>query len=75
MCLTDVKRGQEVCITCIDDEGLRTQLIRFGIAEGSRIRCLEKIPLGPCMIRHNRQELAFGRDVARKIRVRQGTAL
>ena len=74
MCLTEVKRGQQVHVTRISGKDLRTQLIRFGIAEGSRIRCLEKIPFGPCMIRHNRQELAFGRDVARKIRVRQGVA-
>jgi len=74
MCLTDVKRGQQVCITRIDDASLRTQLIRFGIAEGSAVCCLEKIPLGPCMIRHNRQELAIGREAARKIRVCRGTA-
>jgi len=74
MCLTDVKRGQQVNITRIDDADLRTQLIRFGIAEGSAVRCLERIPLGPCMIRHNRQELAIGREAARKIRVCRGTA-
>ena len=71
MCLTEVKRGQQVHITEISGEDLRTQLIRFGIAEGSRIQCLEKIPLGPFMVRHHRQELALGREVARKILVRE----
>ena len=74
MCLSEVKRGQRVRITCIDDEELRTQLIRLGIAEGSCIHCLEKIPLGPCMIRHRQQELAIGREAAGKILVREGSA-
>jgi Fe2+ transport system protein FeoA len=74
MCLNDVGRGQEVYITCIEDESLRTQLVRFGISEGSCIRCLERIPLGPCMIRHNRQEIAIGRDAAEKVRVRRERA-
>ena len=74
MCLTEVARGQEVRISRIDDEGLRTQLIRLGITEGSCICCLERIPLGPPMIRHNRQELAIGREAARKILVQAGPA-
>ena len=55
----------------IEDEELRSRLIRFGIAEGSRLECLERIPFGPCMIRHCRQELAIGREVAMKIMVRE----
>lgn len=71
MCLTDIKRGERVHIQCISEEGLRTQLIRFGITEGSAIQCLEKIPFGPFMVRHNRQELAIGREMARQISVRK----
>ncbi len=74
MCLSEVKRGQRVRIDRIEEEPLRTQLIRFGITEGSCIQCLEKIPLGPCLVRYNRQELAIGREVARKIPVREGAA-
>jgi Fe2+ transport system protein FeoA len=73
MCLTDAKRGQQVQVTGISGDDLRTQLIRFGIAEGSCLKCLEKIPFGPFMVRHNRQELALGREVARKILVRTET--
>jgi Fe2+ transport system protein FeoA len=71
MCLTDVKRGERVHIQRIMEEGLRTQLIRFGITEGSTIECLERIPFGPFMVRHNRQELAIGRNIACRIRVRK----
>jgi ferrous iron transport protein A len=71
MCLTEVRRGQQVRIDRIEDEDLRTRFIRFGIAEGSCLQCLEKIPFGPFMVRHHRQELAIGREVARKIFVRE----
>ena len=74
MCLSDVKKGQRVRIVRIEEEPLRTQLIRFGLTEGSCVQCLERIPLGPCMVRHHRQELAIGREVARKIQVREGAA-
>lgn len=67
MCLTDVRRGQQVRIDRIEDEDLRTRFIRFGIGKGSCLRCLEKIPFGPFMVRHHRQELAIGREVAGKI--------
>lgn len=72
MCLSEVKRGQSVSIASIEEEHLRTQLIRLGITEGSRIVCLEKIPFGPCMIRHHRQEIALGRETAKRILVRKG---
>ena len=72
MCLTEVKKGQTVAIARIADEEIRTQFIRFGIGEGSRIHCLEKIPFGPFMLRHKRQEIAIGREVAKKIMVDGG---
>lgn len=67
MCLTKIKKGQTVAIVKIEDEEIRTQFIRFGIGEGSRVKCMEKIPFGPFMLQHNRQEIAIGREVAKKI--------
>ena len=72
MCLADVKRGQTVAIVKIDDEQVRTQFIRFGIGEGSCVRCLEKIPFGPFMLQHNRQQISIGREIAKQIRVTGG---
>lgn len=72
MCLTEIKRGETVFVVGISDEETRTQFIRFGISEGSKIKCLEKIPFGPFMLRHKSQELAIGREVARNIVVRGG---
>lgn len=69
MCLSEVKKGQRVSVVTIADADTRTQFIRFGISEGSHIQCLEKIPFGPLMILHHRQEIAVGREVARNITV------
>lgn len=71
-CLTEIKKGQTVGIVRISDESIRTQFIRFGIGEGSQVRCLEKIPFGPLMLCHNRQEIAVGQEVARSIFVNEG---
>lgn len=67
MCLAEIKKGQRVSIISISDADIRTQFIRFGIGEGSCIQCLEKIPFGPLMILHRRQEISVGREVAEKI--------
>ena len=67
MCLTEVKKGQQVSIVSIKDTDVRTQFIRFGITEGSLVRCLEKIPFGPLMIQHRRQEIAIGHELAGNI--------
>lgn len=72
MCLTKIKKGQTVAIVKIEDKEIRTQFIRFGIGEGSRVKCMEKIPFGPFMLQHNRQEIAIGREVAKKIHVSGG---
>ncbi|MDH3328906.1 MAG: ferrous iron transport protein A [Desulfobulbaceae bacterium] len=69
MCLSEVKKGQRVSIVAISDANIRTQFIRFGISEGSLIKCLEKIPFGPLMILHHRQEIAVGQEVAKNILV------
>ena len=72
MCLTEIKRGQTVSVVEITDEETRIQFIRFGISKGSKLKCLEKIPFGPFMLRHKSQELAIGRGAARKITVEGG---
>ena len=69
MCLSEVKRGQSVKVLRIGDDAVRAQLIRLGICEGSCLRCQERIPFGPFMVRHNRQEIAIGREIAHKIAV------
>ena len=74
MCLSEMKRGQSAQIINISDDEIRTQFIRFGLGIGSQITCLEKIPLGPFMLRYNRQEIAIGREAAKQIQVQAEVA-
>lgn len=69
MTLDMVKRGEHVRILKIDDPQVRFQAIRFGIGEGSDVRCCERIPAGPIVLRRGRQEIAIGRGIARSISV------
>ncbi|MHB0976329.1 MAG: FeoA family protein [Candidatus Aquicultorales bacterium] len=69
MCLDQVKVGEEVLIVEIPDALAKTQFIRFGIGERSTVVCHSKIPLGPVILRKNRQEIAVGKQLARTIKV------
>jgi len=69
MKLDEVRTGQLVRITSIPDEQVRAQIIRFGIAAGEVVTCVEIIPSGPVIIAKNKQEIAIGRKLARRIGV------
>lgn len=71
--LAQVKRGQKVEICRIPDEQVRAQAIRFGICEGTVVRCEEKLPAGPIILCKGCQELAVGRGLAEKITVREAS--
>ncbi|HHX74049.1 MAG TPA: ferrous iron transport protein A [Firmicutes bacterium] len=71
MTLAEVKQGQRVEICRIPDEIIRAQAIRFGVCEGTVVRCAEKLPAGPVVISKGLQELAIGRKLAEKITVRE----
>ncbi len=67
MNLDRIKRGQSFKINNIHNETIRSQAIRFGIAEGEWLTCEEVVPAGPIVIRKNRQQIALGRQLAREI--------
>ena len=69
MTLDKIKKGQTCRIVSIPNQDIRTQAIRFGIAEGELVSCAEIVPAGPVIIRKNRQEIAFGRSLAKQIDV------
>lgn len=69
--LAGLKRGQRCCIVSLPSEAIRAQALRFGIAEGEIVTCLEKIPAGPVVIARNKQEIAIGRRLAQQIQVRE----
>lgn len=69
MMLAEIERGQKVRILNIDDEKIRAQAIRFGISNGSEVKCSEKITAGPIIIAKGKQEIAIGRKLAERITV------
>lgn len=71
MTLADVKRGSRFNITYIPDEVIKAQALRFGISEGENLKCYEKVPGGPIIIKRKLQEIAIGRKLAKKIKIEE----
>ena len=69
MCLSDLRKGQSATVTYIPDESLRIQLLRFGITAGCHVRCHTRLPFGPVVLKYGGQEIAVGREVARKVAI------
>lgn len=69
MTLDEVMRGQEVKIVSVEGDDIRVQAIRFGVSAGETVKCVEKIWQGPIIIERGKQEIAVGRNLAKKIRV------
>ena len=69
MTLDEAKRGDQIEIIYIKDALVRSQAIRLGISEGSRMLCAEIVPHGPIILKNRKQEVAIGRKIAHKIKV------
>ena len=69
MSISDLRRGQTANVINIPDEKLRIQLLRFGIATGSKISCHTNIPFGPIVLKYGGQEIALGRKIAKQITI------
>ena len=63
-------RGDEMVVMRVDDERARVTAIRFGISEGAKVTCVTRIPAGPIVLKSGRQEIAVGRNLAKRICVR-----
>jgi ferrous iron transport protein A len=50
-------------------ELIKSELIRLGISEGDKLRCIAKIPFGPIVIEKDLLEIAIGDKYARLIEV------
>lgn len=68
--LDRVARGESCEILGIDDDMARITALRFGMSEGACISCVTRIPAGPIVVRSGRQEIAVGRNLAKRIAVR-----
>lgn len=69
MSLSELKRGQKATITEVPEGEVRHKLLRFGLAPGAKVCCHAKPPLGPVVVRFGSQEIALGRDIAKKVKV------
>ena len=67
--LDKIKKGNSVKVVKLPDGNIKSQLIRFGIIEGDILLCIERLPGGTVVIQKNRQEIALGFDLAKKIKV------
>lgn len=70
MTLDFVKKGEQLEILEIPDPYIRAQAIRLGIYEGAKLKCSEKLPAGPVILQNRMQEIAIGRNLAKKILVK-----
>lgn len=69
--LAEARAGDLLTILDIEDEPARIQALRFGMGEGACVGCVARIPAGPLVVRSGRQEIAVGRGLAGRIRVRR----
>lgn len=72
--LADARKGQCFVVTSVDDPAARVTCLRFGMAEGASVECVTRIPAGPIVLRSGRQEIAVGRELAKRIQVQQKPA-
>jgi ferrous iron transport protein A len=66
--LDSIKKGMKVIISTLPEGIERAQLIRLGITKGSVVLCLERLPGGTVVLKRNRQEIAIGYPLAKKIK-------
>lgn len=71
MRLDEVKCGQSVRISAVEDAAVRLKLMRLGIAEGTLAVCAQKV-FGTVIVACGGQQIAVGRSVARRVRVTVG---
>lgn len=65
--LDKAEPGQKLLIDHLPEGDYKLQLIRFGISEGEKVECLDRIIGGTIILKKNRLELALGNDLAKKI--------
>lgn len=69
--LAALRRGERCVVLGIDDDTARAQATRFGMSEGATVSCVTALPAGPVILRSGRQEIAVGRGLASRIRIRR----
>jgi len=68
--LAEAHAGQRFTVMAVNDDRARVTALRFGMAEGACVQCVARIPAGPIVLKSGRQEIAVGRELAKRITVR-----
>lgn len=63
------KKGNRITVIKLPEGNIKSQLIRLGISEGDTLKCIERLPGGTIVVQKNRQEIALGFELAKKINV------
>jgi len=71
MKLNEVEPGTEVEIHSLPAGTIKTQFVRLGIIEGTKVKCAYRLPGGTVVISKRHQEIAIGSDIAKKIIVKK----
>lgn len=69
--LDKATEGKSFKVIKLPTGDIKSQLIRLGISEGNKIKCAHKLPGGTIVVQKNRQEIAIGFDLAKKIKVQE----
>ena len=67
--LSSFSPKDKVVIKFMPEGTFKSQLLRFGLFEGQKVECLSKLPGGTMVIGLNRQEIALGGSLTKKILV------
>ena len=67
--LDKAEKGNFLHVIKLPSGEIKSQLIRLGISEGDKIKCSQRLPGGTIVVQKNRQEIAIGFDLAKKIKV------
>ena len=67
--LDKTEKGNLLQIIKLPSGEIKSQLIRLGISEGDKIKCAQRLPGGTIVVQKNRQEIAIGFELAKKIKV------
>ena len=65
--LEKMRKGERGIIKYLPGVELRARALRLGLATGDRVECLSVLPGGPVVIEVRGQEVAVGRNLARRI--------
>lgn len=69
MLLHNAKSQQKLKIVSINNNALRTYLLKIGLQEGDIVSILERISYGPMLLEFKSQEIALGNEHLKSIEV------